>query len=279
MLRIRINRRLTPASNAAPRTSAPLASRRRRRSCASRSLMRCSAPQPRRHSRSPRAVSSKRNDRAVVGVRAPAHVAARSRAAGRRPTSSSAAGRARRRARSGAPGRARRSGSAPRSRPTSTPSAASSRSTSWAIRWCAATSSSSSESRRSGGAADLLFERDERELEGVDGIGVRDDVVARPRSSSTWSVESGAPGATASAARRRARAEPGCARGCAACRAPWRSSGTARSSRRCPARRARTSGSRPRGVVDRAREVRSDVLDPDRLDRCLPAPITVTTGE
>src|SRR4051812_1186792 len=45
------------------------------------------------------------------------------------------------------------------------------------MRWCAATSSSSNESRRSGGAADLLFERAEGDLEGVDGIRVRDDVV------------------------------------------------------------------------------------------------------
>src|SRR4029077_16537324 len=50
------------------------------------------------------------------------------------------------------------------------------------IRWWAATRSSRSESRcgscaGSGGAAELLFERDERELEGVGGIGVRDDVV------------------------------------------------------------------------------------------------------
>src|SRR5581483_11428942 len=58
------------------------------------------------------------------------------------------------------------------------PFAASSRSTSWVMRWFAATSSSRSESRALGCAPDLLGEGDGWESEGLDGIVVGGDVVA-----------------------------------------------------------------------------------------------------
>ena len=74
ILRSRINRSLTPARRQRRERSTRPASPPRRRSRPVTALIRWSAPHPRRHSRSPRAVSSKRNDRPSSGFGTPPNV-------------------------------------------------------------------------------------------------------------------------------------------------------------------------------------------------------------